>query len=146
MASGHAQDKIKTGCPGCPEGLSSCPEFCPEKIQQKQWFIKAQDKLRTALGQNRVTIRSVRTNPLSLDRGCPGLRTCPSRWKDYSLLGEKEFQSLLEEITCLAELEGLANRRKILNAPQLTRWNESQRQMLIIRKLELQNVKKGKRK
>ena len=146
MASGHAQDKIKRGCPSCPEGLSSCPEFCPEKIQQKQWFIKAQDKLRTALGQNRVTIRSVRTNPLSLDRGCPGLKTCPSRWKDYSLLGEKEFQSLLEEITCLAELEGLANRRKILNAPQLTRWNESQRQMLITRKLELQNVKKGKRK
>jgi len=146
MAPGHAQDKIKRGCPGCPEGLSSCPEFCPEKIQQKQWFIKAQDKLRTALGQNRVTIRSVRTNPLSLDRGCPGLRTCPNEWKDYSLLGEKEFQSLLREITCLAELEGLANRRKILNAPQLTRWNESQRQMLITRKLELQNMKKGKRK
>lgn len=146
MAPGHAQDKIKRGCPGCPEGLSSCPEFCPEKIQQKQWFIKAQDKLRTALGQNRVTIRSVRTNNPPLKGGCPDLKTCPNKWKDYSLLGEKEFQSLLEEITCLAELEGLANRRKILNAPQLTRWNESQRQMLITRKLELQNVKKGKRK
>ena len=146
MASGQAQDKIKRGCPGCPEGLSSCPEFCPEKIQQNQWVIRTQDKLRTDLGQNRVTIRSVRTTTPPLEGGCPDLKTCPNKWKDYSLLAEKEFQTLLEKITCLAELEGLANRRKILNAPQLTRWNESQRQMLITRKLELQNSKKGKRK
>ena len=66
------------------------------------------------------------------------------RAKDYANIGEKEFQTLVEEITCLAELEGLANRRKILNAPQLTRWNKSQRQMLITQKLKLQNMKKGK--
>ena len=69
----------------------------------------------------------------------------PNLARDYSLLSEKQFLTMLNEIHCLLELEGLANRRRILNTPSLPRWNEIQRGMIVQRKLELEN-KKGKRK
>lgn len=62
-------------------------------------------------------------------------------WKtpDYSKLKEKEFLNILKEITTLAELEGMANRKRFLNAPQLQSWNDWQRQAILNRKLELEN-------
>ena len=68
-------------------------------------------------------------------------------WKalDYSDLKEKDFLTMLDEISCLLELEGLANRRRILNSPDLPRWNEVQRGLIVQRKFELENMK-GKKK
>ena len=142
MASGHAQDKIKTVCPGGQDSEKKCPEFCPENMQQKQWIRKLQDKLRTDLGQNRVTLRSARTTCSFLISCCPDLKTCPQKVQDYASLGEKDFQTVVNEYHSLAELEGLANRRKILNAPQLAKWNAVQREIIIQRKFELEALAK----
>lgn len=61
------------------------------------------------------------------------------RWRapDYSELKEKDFNRMLEEINDLVELEAVANRRKHLNAPQLTEWNAWQRAAILRRKYEL---------
>ena len=142
MRSGHAQDKIKMACPEGQDSLSSCPEFCPENMQQKQWIRKLQDKLRTDLGQNWVTLRLVRTKTEYLYSVCPVLETCPDKVQDYATLGEKDFQTVVNEYHSLAELEGLANRRKILNAPQLQKWNAVQREIIIQRKFELEALAK----
>ena len=142
MASGQAQDKIKTVCPSGQDSLSSCPEFCPENMQQKQWITKLQDKLRTNLGQNRVNVVEVRTSGHTLRVSCPVPVTCPERVQDYATLGEKDFQFVVNEYHSLAELEGLANRRKILNAPQLQKWSAVQREIIIQRKFELEVLAK----
>ena len=142
MASGHAQDKIKMACPQCQDNEKKCPEFCPEKMQQKQYITKLQDKLRTDLGQNRVTLRSVRTNNTPLKGCCPDLKTCPQKVQDYATLGEKDFERVVNEYHSLAELSGLANRRKILNAPQLPKWSAVQREIIIRRKLQLEALAK----
>jgi len=142
MRSGHAQDKIKTVCPSGQDNEKKCPEFCPENMQQKQWIRKLQDKLRTDLGQNWVTLRSVRTKPVYLYTVCPVPETCPDKVQDYASLGEKDFQLVVNEYHSLAELEGLANRRKILNAPQLAKWNAVQREIIIRRKFELEALAK----
>ena len=142
MASGHAQDKIKMACPQCQDSLSSCPEFCPEKIQQKQYITKLQDKLRTTLGQNWVNVVEVRTTGHTLRGDCPVPVTCPERVKDYATLGEKDFERVVNEYHSLAELEGLANRRRILNAPQLAKWSAVQREIIIQRKFELEALAK----
>ncbi len=142
MASGHAQDKIKMACPQCQDNEKKCPEFCPEKMQQKQYITKLQDKLRTDLGQNRVTLRSVRTTCSFLKSCCPDLKTCPQKVQDYATLGEKDFERVVNEYHSLAELEGLANRRRILNAPQLPKWNAVQREIIIRRKLQLEALAK----
>lgn len=62
-----------------------------------------------------------------------------SRVQDWSELEEKEFRQCLKGISTYAELEGVANRRKWLNAPQLTRWSAAQREMILERKWELQH-------
>ena len=142
MASGQAQDKIKMACPRGQDNEKKCPEFCPEKMQQKQYITKLQDKLRTDLGQNRVTLRSVRTKPVYLYTVCPVLETCPQKVQDYASLSEKDFQRVVNEYHSLAELEGLANRRKILNAPQLQKWNAVQREIIIRRKYQLEALAK----
>ena len=142
MASGQAQDKIKTVCPSSQDNEKKCPEFCPENIQQKQWITKLQDKLRTDLGQNRVNVVEVRTSGHTLRVSCPVPVTCPQKVQDYAFLGEKDFQTVVNEYHSLAELEGLANRRKILNAPQLQKWSAVQREIIIQRKFELEVLAK----
>ena len=67
---------------------------------------------------------------------------CPERVQDYATLGEKDFQTVVNEYHSLAELEGLANRRKILNAPQLQKWSAVQREIIIRRKLQLEALAK----
>ena len=142
MRSGHAQDKIKTVCPSGQDNEKKCPEFCPENMQQKQWIRKLQDKLRTDLGQNRVNVVVVRTPGHTPRVSCPVPVTCPDKVQDYATLGEKDFQLVVNEYHSLAELEGLANRRKILNAPQLQKWSSVQREIIIQRKFELEALAK----
>ena len=58
---------------------------------------------------------------------------------DYTQLNEREFIEVLKSITDLEELEGLANRRRVLNAPELPRWSSWQREQILQRKWELEN-------
>lgn len=69
-----------------------------------------------------------------------GVSCCPDVLsRDYVSLTEREFFRVLQGYTTLAELEGMANRRKILNAPQLQRWTPWQREMILRRKWELEH-------
>jgi len=58
---------------------------------------------------------------------------------DYTQLNERELIEVLKSITDLEELEGLANRRRVLNAPELPRWSSWQREQILQRKWELEN-------
>ena len=58
---------------------------------------------------------------------------------DYSKLGEKEFYAALKQYNSLQELDGLANRRRHLNALDLPRWSAVQREMILRRKWELEH-------
>ncbi len=62
-------------------------------------------------------------------------------WKapDYTKLKEKDFVRALKDIQTIQELEGLANRRKHLNAAQLPGWSDWQREAIINRKWEIEN-------
>ena len=69
-----------------------------------------------------------------------GVSYCPDVLsRDFVLLTEREFLSALQSYTTLAELEGMANRRRVLSAPQLERWKPWQREMIMRRKWELEN-------
>lgn len=62
-------------------------------------------------------------------------------WKepDYTKLSEKEFNQVLKDFKTVDELEGMANRRKWLNQPNLPAWSEWQRQAILIRKWEIEH-------
>ena len=50
------------------------------------------------------------------------------------------FEHRLNACRCIGELEGFANRRKF--DPTLPRWTTDQRNAIITRKIEMQNVKR----
>ena len=94
-----------------------------------------EDRLRTRLGQVEVHLGGSRTTGKYFNICCPVPVTCP----DWSELEEKEFGLALATIETREELEGVANRRKFLNAPQLPTWSQVQIQMIKRRKWELEN-------
>lgn len=57
---------------------------------------------------------------------------------DWAELSEKEFEQTIDRITNLDDLAGVANRRKLLNAPALKRWADWQRQIIINKKIQLE--------
>lgn len=57
---------------------------------------------------------------------------------DYAELNNKDFSDMLEEINDLTLLAGIANRRKVLNAPNLKRYSKDQRNLILSRKYEIQ--------
>jgi hypothetical protein len=61
------------------------------------------------------------------------------RWRapDYSTLSERDFNRALADVD-LPQLEGIANRRKFLNANHLVKWNAWQRNAILNRKYELE--------
>jgi hypothetical protein len=139
IGSGHAQDKTFLAQDKAGTRRKSCPEFCPENVQQEQWFSETQDKLRTALGHvgsYSVEVRS-RGHTQRVSRSDPV--TCPKRRLDFADLKEKEFVSVLAEISSLAELSGLANRRRVLQNAGLAKWSPLQIQLIKQRKFELEN-------
>ena len=80
----------------------------------------------TAEPQTRTPLRGVRLaagDALSVD------------WAD---LGEKQFEQALQTITCLEELNGLANRRWVLQR-DCKQWSEAQRGLILMRKFMLEN-------
>lgn len=81
--------------------------------------------------------------------GCP--EGSMSRFlPDWSELGEKDFSAALARIFSVAELEGVANRKKWLRNPNLPNWKEWQRDLILQRKWELeqneQNVRRTQRR
>ncbi len=59
------------------------------------------------------------------------------RAADYSTLSERDFTRALADVD-LAQLEGIANRRKFLNANHLVKWNAWQRNAILNKKYELE--------
>ena len=58
--------------------------------------------------------------------------------RDWSELDENELFEVLQTVKSLAELEGVANRRRVLNNPNLSTWSEAQKQIILQRKYELE--------
>ena len=58
--------------------------------------------------------------------------------RDWSNLDENELFEVLQTVKSLAELEGVANRRRVLNNPNLSTWSDSQKQIILQRKYELE--------
>ena len=57
---------------------------------------------------------------------------------DWANLSEKQFEQALQTITCLEELNGLANRRRVLQR-DCKQWSEAQRGLILMRKFMLEN-------
>jgi len=57
---------------------------------------------------------------------------------DWADLSEKQFEKALQSITSLEELNGLANRRRVLQR-DCKQWSEAQRSLILMRKFMLEN-------
>lgn len=57
---------------------------------------------------------------------------------DWSDLDENEFYQALQTVRSIAELEGVANRRRVLRNPNLSTWSDVQKQIILQRKYELE--------
>ena len=109
------------------------------KVNENKVVSEALDMVRTWFGHAEAKLGDVWTFPLSLDRGCPCPKALTTRSPDYSDLKEKEFVSVLAEISSLAELSGLANRRRVLQNVSLAKWSPLQIKLIKQRKYELEN-------
>lgn len=133
---GHAQDtrvlKLKWLCPDVPEAVL-------KKVNKNNILNMLGDTARTRLGQNEVICGTLRTDvpPFKGGLSCP--ETLTRKSSDFAELKEKDFLAMVNEIQCLGMLEGIANRRKILNAPNLAKYKQWQIEMIKRRKWELEN-------
>ena len=59
---------------------------------------------------------------------------------DWADLGERDFEKALQTITSIDELNGLANRRRVLRH-DFKKWNEAQIGLILNRKFILENEK-----
>lgn len=59
------------------------------------------------------------------------------RAPDYSTLSERDFTRALADVD-LGELEGIGNRRRVLQSTKLKKWNDWQRSAILKRKYELE--------
>ena len=113
------------------------PEFVLKNPEEIQRVKKVWDKVRTRLGQAGFNLGHYRTTLRCLTSECPVPKPDLKMAKDFADMTEKEFSAMLATISDLGELEGIANRRKILNAPQLKRYSQWQRDLIIQRKWEI---------
>lgn len=115
----------------------SVPEFVLKNPEEIQRVRKVWDKVRTRLGQAGFDLGLYRTTLRCLTSECPVPKPDLKMAKDFADMTEKEFSEMLATISDLGELEGVANRRKILNAPHLKRYSQWQRDLIIQRKWEI---------
>ena len=115
----------------------SVPEFVLKNHEEIQRVKKVWDKVRTRLGQAGFDLGHYRTTLRCLTSECPVPKPDLKMAKDFADMTEKEFSEMLATISDLGELEGVANRRKILNAPHLKRYSQWQRDLIIQRKWEI---------
>ena len=59
---------------------------------------------------------------------------------DWADLSEKDFELALQTITTVEELNGVANRRRVLNH-DFKKWSEVQKSLILSRKFILENEK-----
>jgi len=133
---GHGGDtrilKLKWLCPDVPEAVL-------KKVNKNNILSMLGDTARTRLGQNEVICGTLRTDAQYLYIGLSCPRTLTRKSSDFADLNEKDFLATVNEIQCLGMLEGIANRRKILNAPNLAKYKQWQIEMIKRRKWELEN-------
>lgn len=133
---GHAQDtrilKLKWLCPDVPEAVL-------KKVNKNNILSMLGDTARTRIGQNEVILGSLRTSGQYLYTVLTDPETLSRKSSDFAELKEKDFLATVNEIQCLGMLEGIANRRKILNAPNLAKYKQWQIEMIKRRKWELEN-------
>ena len=115
----------------------SVPEFVLKNPEEIQRVKKVWDKVRTRLGQAGFNLGHYRTTLRCLTSECPVPKPDLKMAKDFADMTEKEFSEMLATISDLGELEGVANRRKNLNAPHLKRYSQWQRDLIIQRKWEI---------
>jgi hypothetical protein len=115
----------------------SVPEFVLKNPEEIQRVKKVWDKVRTRLGQAGFDLGHYRTTLRCLTSECPVPKPDLKMAKDFADMTEKEFSEMLATISDLGELEGVANRRKILNAPHLKRYSQWQCDLIIQRKWEI---------
>jgi len=133
---GHGGDtrilKLKWLCPDVPEAVL-------KKVNKNNILSMIGDTARTRIGQNEVIFGTLRTTGqyLYTVMSCP--ETLSRNKSDFADLEEKDFLATVNEIQCLGMLEGIANRRKILNAPNLAKYKQWQIEMIKRRKWELEN-------
>jgi len=111
------------------------------KSNENNTLAKLKDMARTWQGHEwsySVVAKDIMVIPLN-DHDCPQTDDLEATCLDWSELEEKEFGFVLATIETREELEGAANRRKFLNAPQLPKWNAMQIQMIKQRKWELEH-------
>jgi len=105
-----------------------------EQIQRLKIFWA---NFRSTLGHAGLNMGESRPTLTCLTCKWPDPKPDPVMAKDFADMTEKEFSAMLATISDLGELEGIANRRKILNAPQLKRYSQWQRDLIIQRKWEI---------
>lgn len=109
------------------------------KSQQNKGFEKLQRHVKDMLKTEMVKTVSQGQSYASLRTHDMSLTDDPTFYvSDYAELNLKDFSDMLEEINDLSELAGIANRRKVLNAPELKRYSDEQRKLILSRKYELQ--------
>ena len=113
------------------------PEDVLKNPVKKQQLKNFEDTVRTALGQAGLNLGHYRTTLMCVTHECPVPKADPYLAKDYADMTEREFTQMLAEVTDLRVLEGIANRRKLLNAPQLKRYTQWQRDLILQRKWEI---------
>lgn len=107
-----------------------------EEIQYVNDLLKS---VQTQLDNTRIVRMDKRTGSECITFACLSKDADQILSQDYADLNEKDFIRMLREVTDLAELEGIANRRKILNAPQLKKYSRWQRDLIMQKKWELEN-------
>lgn len=108
------------------------------KSDYNQQFSESLGQLRTVLRQCRPILGQIRTslNCITLECLVQGLSNFSA---DAADLSEKDFTTLVNSISDLAELEGFANRRRVSNAPQLKSYSEWQKEIIIEHKWRLEH-------
>ena len=139
LAAGHRKDSEKESL----RTFKSCPamsqDFDLKEMQQNQHVIEVLEKVKSNLSQAGFYSVGFRTMGPFLKGPCPVPATCPRNGKDYSSLSEEQFVSVLASYSSLAELSGLANRRRVLQNVRLAKWSPLQIQLIKQRKYELEN-------
>jgi len=107
-----------------------------EEIQYVNDLLKS---VQTQLDSARIVKLDKRTGSECITFACLSKDADQILSQDYADLNEKDFIRMLNEVTDLAELEGVANRRKILNAPQLKKYSRWQRDLIMQKKWEFEN-------
>ena len=107
-----------------------------DQIQYVNNLLKS---VQTQLDNARIVSLDKKTGSECLTFACLSKDADQLLSQDYADLNERDFIRMLNEVTDLAELEGVANRRKILNAPQLNKYSRWQRDLIMQKKWELEH-------